>query len=62
MFDHDSSGRRPYSTIRTYVAPLAVLIVALAMMSGLVLLGVVKGNADRTSVVSTTEATVQIAP
>lgn len=50
--------------MRTFVLPLAVLVVVVALVSGLVLAGVVQGHEPRVGPeqAPTTQATVEIAP
>ena len=60
----DRSDQSPISWVRTLVLPLAVLVVFVAVVSGLVLGGVVQGHESRVGPdhAPTTRSTVEIAP
>jgi hypothetical protein len=60
----EQDERKATSRVRTLVLPLAVLVVVVAILSGLVLGGVVQGHEPRVSPehAPTTQPTVEIAP
>jgi hypothetical protein len=62
--DHGREGSRPSSAILTVILPIAVLIVAIAVVSGRVFGGVLQGQEERVgpSSSSTTLRTILIEP
>jgi hypothetical protein len=54
----------PWSWVRTYAAPIGTLIVAVALVGGLVLGGILEGDAERTGPAEapTTVPTIIIEP
>ena len=62
--DHPEEASRPFSAVLSVVLPIAVLIVAIAVISGLVFGGVLHGHEERVgpSGPSTTQPTILIEP
>jgi len=62
--DHPGEGSRPFSVVLSVALPISVLIIAIAVVSGLVFGGVLQGHEERVgpSGSSTTQPTILIEP
>ena len=62
--DQPGEGSRPFSVVLSVALPISVLIIAIAVVSGLVFGGVLQGHEERVgpSGSSTTQPTILIEP